>query len=117
MRNGRNGWLCAVLLALAPAAHAVDFSGVLPHFSWPAPSLPRIEAPFHPAPAPAPAGDESGGAPPVSGSEVEAASAVPPRPEELDPTLQTGAAADEAPAPRKNHRTRGWRGLLPGSLK
>lgn len=116
MRNGRTGLLCAALLVLAPAAQAIDLSGVLPRFSWPTPTLPRIEAPFHPAPAPAPAGDESGGAPPVTGSESDGSAVAPPRPEELDPTLQTGAADDPRPA-RKAQRARGWRGLLPGSLK
>jgi hypothetical protein len=103
------------LLVLAPAASAVDLSGLLPRFTWPGPSLPRIEAPFHPAPAPAPAADESGGSP--AAPEAEAEPVVPPSPQELDPTLQTGADAQALPPARKSSRSRGWRGLLPGSLK
>lgn len=100
----------ALLLAcVATPAVALDIGRWLPSIDLP--DWPRAEAPA-PSFSPDPAVPTSTG--PVADAAAPGATAGganPPEPRELDPT----AAASDREARRA--RPRGWRGLLPGSLK
>jgi hypothetical protein len=94
---------------------AADLGRLLPDIELPSFSARRIEAPASP-PAPVvslPVTEFRGAENPVTSADSADVEA-PPKPGELDPTLQDGERATDRPPAS---RPRGWRGLLPGSLK
>jgi hypothetical protein len=110
MRNSVIGLVAAALCVLAAPAFAFDLSRLLPRVALAAPAWRLVEAPLDasaPASSSAPA-RESATAPGTRRSAPPAGS--------VDPEGADAPAATARPAPAKA-RPRGWRGLLPGSLK
>lgn len=102
-----------LLGCVATPVLGLDLGRWLPSVDLPA--WPRVEAPapaFTPDPvAPAPAETGTGAAAPGGVAD----GAEPPEPRELDPT--TAPVLDANGREPRRARPRGWRGLLPGSLK
>jgi hypothetical protein len=104
-----------VLILAASPALALDLGRWLPTLEMP--SLPRSEAPepavAPPPPVAAPA-ESAGGVATASAPAPNTPANVRPTPGNVERTSSAGS-----PAPRESRRTRprGWRGLLPGSLR
>lgn len=99
-----------VLVLAATPALALDLGRLLPALELPSP--PRSETPASGRPAPTPPAAMR----PETGSDDPTASSAPVQgaPGNADPAL---SAATPEPRKTRRERPRGWRGLLPGSLR